>query len=264
MPNTYPWVLKEPINAFFFDCDGTLSLIEGINVLATMNGVAEKVHHITARCMGKTGMTPHDYRQRLDYVQPTLKQINELAKQYKQHVAQGAFELIQLLHLLNKKVYIISAGIKTSVAIFAQTLRIPASHVLAVDVYFNECGHYQGFDEQSNMTQGNGKTVEISSILEPGEHSLLVGDGVSDWEAQNTVTRFIGFAGLNPKDWVKNHSQFYITNTSFYPIIPLSLTVDELKQLPPQYYAYYERGLKEIENSMVLIKEDKHVHNSSS
>lgn len=264
MPNTYPWVLKEPINAFFFDCDGTLSLIEGINVLATMNGVAERVHHITARCMGQTGMTPHDYRQRLDYVQPTLQQINELAKQYKQHIAPGAFELIQLLHLLNKKVYIISAGIKTSITIFAQTLRIPASHVLAVDVYFNECGHYQGFDEQSNMTQGNGKTVEISSILEPGEHSLLVGDGVSDWEAQNTVTRFIGFAGLNPKDWVKNHSQFYITNTSFYPIIPLSLTVDELKQLPPQYYAYYERELKEIENSMVLIKEDKHVHNSSS
>ncbi|KTD53696.1 phosphoserine phosphatase [Legionella santicrucis] len=264
MQNIYPWTLKEPIDAFFFDCDGTLSLIEGINVLATINGVAEKVHHITARCMGQTGMTLHDYRQRLDYVQPTLKQIHELAKQYKQHVAPGAFELIQLLHHLNKKVYIISAGIKTSVDLFAQTLGIPTSHVLAIDVYFNECGNYQGFDEQSNMTQGNGKTVEISSILKPGEHSLLVGDGVSDWETQNTVTRFIGFAGLNPKAWVKNHSKFYITNTSFYPVIPLSLTLGELKQLPPQYYAYYERGLKEIENSIVLIKEDKHVHNSSS
>lgn len=264
MKNTYLWALKEPIDTFFFDCDGTLSLIEGINVLATMNGVVEKVRQITERCMGKTGMTPHDYRQRLDYVQPTLKQVEELAISYKQHIAPGAFELIQLLHHLNKEVHIISAGIKTAVDLFAQTLGIPASNVHAVDVYFNEQGNYQGFDEQNNMTQRNGKAVEISSVLKAGEYSLLVGDGVTDWEAQSTVTRFIGFAGLNPKEWVKNHSKFYITNTSFYPIIPLGLTVNELKQLPPQYYAYYEKGLADIECSVVLIKENNHVHNSSS
>lgn len=264
MGNRNPWALNTPIDTFFFDCDGTLSLIEGINVLATMNGVAEQVHQITERCMGKTGMTPNDYHLRLAYVQPTQKQVNELAECYKQHIAPGARELIQLLHHLNKKIYIISAGIKMAVVPLAQALGIPSSNVLAVDVYFDEQGNYQGFDEQSNMIQGNGKTVEIASILKPDERSLLVGDGVSDWEARETVTRFIGFAGLSPKGWVKNHSDFYITTTSFYPIIPLGLSHDELEQLPSKYYAYYEQGITDIYNSVVLIKGDDHVHHSNS
>ncbi|KTC78849.1 HAD-IB family phosphatase [Legionella cherrii] len=264
MDNRNPWALNVPIDAFFFDCDGTLSLIEGINVLATMNGVAKEVHQITARCMGKTGMTLDDYRQRLTYVQPTKKQVEELAECYKRHTAPGAQDLIQLLLRLHKKIYIISAGIKAAVVPFAQTLGIPPSHVLAVDVYFDEKGNYQGFDEQSNMTQGNGKTVEIASVLKPGEHSLLVGDGVSDWEARETVTRFIGFAGLSPKEWVKKHSNFYICSTSFYPIIPLGLTQNELNQLSSQDYAYYEKGLTDIYNSVVLIKGNDHVYYSGS
>ncbi|MCE0722929.1 MULTISPECIES: HAD-IB family phosphatase [Legionella] len=264
MQNTNPWALELPIDTFFFDCDGTLSLIEGINELATMNGVAQQVHEITERCMGQTGMTPNDYQQRLSYVQPTREQIEELAERYKRNIAPGAQELFQLLHHFNKKIYIISAGIKMAVVPFAEDLRVPSSNVLAVEVYFDKQGNYQDFDRQSNMTQGNGKTLEIASILKPGERSLLIGDGVSDWEARETVTRFIGFAGLNPKEWVKNHSDFYITNTSFYSIIPLGLTQDELKQLPSQYYAYYEQGLAEIYNSIVLIKGDAHVHHSNS
>ncbi|QMT59477.1 HAD-IB family phosphatase [Legionella sp. PC997] len=264
MHNQNSWALKAPIDTFFFDCDGTLSLIEGINVLATSNGVGEQVHQITARCMGQTGMTPSDYRQRLEYVQPTRKQIEELAKHYRQHIAPGAQELIQLLQRLNKKIYIISAGIKLAVVQFAKTLGIPASNVLAVEVYFDKQGNYEGFDGQSNMTKGNGKTVEIASVLKSEERSLLVGDGVSDWEARQIVTRFIGFSGLNPKEWVKNHSDLYISTTSFYPIIPLGLTQDELNELPPQYYAYYEQGLTEIYNSSVLIKGDTHVYHSNS
>ncbi|KTD42202.1 HAD-IB family phosphatase [Legionella parisiensis] len=264
MQNRNTWALNLPIDTFFFDCDGTLSLIEGINELATMNGVAQQVHQITERCMGHTGMTPDDYYQRLAYVQPAREQIEELAERYKRSIAPGALELFQLLHHLNKKIYIISAGIKMAVVPFAQHLGVPPTHVLAVEVYFDEQGNYKEFDRQSNMTQGNGKTMEIASILKPGERSLLVGDGVSDWEARNAVTRFIGFSGLNPKEWVKNNSDFYITNTSFYPIIPLGLTQDELKQLPSQYYAYYEQGLTEICNSFVLIKGDTHVHHSNS
>ena len=258
------WVLKEPIDTFFFDCDGTLSLIEGINLLATMNGVAGKVHQITERCMGITGMTLSDYRQRLNYVQPTINQIDELSKSYQSNLAPGAYELIQVLQHLNKKIYIISAGIKKAVNQFAQNLGIPSSNVLAVEVYFDEQGRYQGFDEQSNMTQGNGKTIEIASVLKPSERSLLVGDGVSDWEARERVTRFIGFAGINPKEWVKIHSDFYIKNPSFYPIIPLGLSSEEIAQLSSQDYNYYEQGLREISHSVVLIKENNHVHYSGS
>ena len=38
------WQLDHPINAIVFDCDGTLSIIEGIDELARNNGVGDAVH----------------------------------------------------------------------------------------------------------------------------------------------------------------------------------------------------------------------------
>ena len=259
MPNANFWSVKEPIDTFFFDCDGTLSLIEGIDVLATTNGVAQKVHGITERCMSTTGINLNAYRERLDYVQPTLSQLHELAALYAAHRSPGVYETIQLLHRLNKEVYVLSGGIKEAVSQFAQTLGIPASHVLAVDVYFDEEGKYIGFNEQSNLAKPNGKAIEIASILKSGERSVLIGDGVSDWEAQETVTRFIGFAGCHAKEKVRKNAEFFITNTSFFPLIPLGLTQEESMQLSPTDYAYYEQGLTDIQNSVVLMRDHDHV-----
>ena len=42
--------LADPVDAIVFDCDGTLSLIEGIAVLAHANGVGEHVRELTERC----------------------------------------------------------------------------------------------------------------------------------------------------------------------------------------------------------------------
>ncbi|MFA6303824.1 MAG: HAD-IB family phosphatase [Legionella sp.] len=253
------WVLKEPIEYFFFDCDSTLSLMEGIDVLATMNQVEAKVHAITERCMSKTGLTVHDYKQRLNYVKPTRDQIKQLAQLYEVYCAPGARETIQVLHDLGKKVFIISGGIKESIIPFAQKLGITADRVLAVDVYFDEKGAYQGFDEQSNLVQANGKALEIAAHHNYQEHSLLVGDGISDWEARKTVTRFVGYAGLQAKEFVQNHSQFYITNANLYPILPLGLTDEESTQLVGEHFAYYLDGLSEIQNDLVLIREPEDV-----
>lgn len=247
--------LKLPIDTFFFDCDSTLSLIEGIDVLATMNGVYEQVHMITDRCMSTTGLNLNDYRDRLSYVQPTKKQIAELAQQYSAHCAPGARETIQLLHSLKKNVYIISAGIKSAIDLFAPTLEIPAQNVLAVELFFDEQGDYIGFNEQNILVQPNGKSQQITSMLKPTERSLLMGDGMSDWEARTAVTRFVGYGGLKSKDWVKEHSDFFIKTTSFYPLIPLSLTEEEYKSLNMKNKAIYNLGLEEINMDSVLIKE---------
>lgn len=253
------WRLNVPIDVFFFDCDSTLSLIEGIDVLAASKGVHHQVQQITNRCMGQTGLSLADYRTRLSLVQPSRKQIEELVAQYNAHIAPGAFEVIQFLHAMNKQVYIISAGIKAAVSGFAMTLGIPDSQVLAVDVYFDESGHYEGFDEQSPLVTAYGKTRAIDSLLKSGERSVLVGDGMSDWEARPAVTRFIGYAGLKAKEWVARHSNFYINNPSLYSVLPLSLTVEEARQLKHPFDTYYEQGMTEIDNSLVLIREHDHV-----
>ena len=98
-----------------------------------------------------------------------------------------------------------------------------------------------------------GKNKQILKLLKNNETSLLIGDGMSDWEARTVVTRFVGFSGLNPKKWVQTHSDFFIANTSFYPIINLGLTLEEQMSLAPENQYYYEQGLADIQNGHVLM-----------
>lgn len=253
------WQLKEPIDTFFFDCDSTLSLIEGIDVLATMNGVGKDVHAITKRCMSTTGLSLEVYRQRLDLVQPNVHQINQLAALYSENCATGVKETLQVLQRLNKKIYILSAGLKLAVEQFAQTIGLTPSQVVAVEVYFDDGGHYIGFDERSSLVQPKGKATKIESILKPNERALLIGDGISDWEASDSVTRFVGFAGREGKEWLRTHSEFYLTNAHFWGLLPLSLTTEEVLQLTSNEVTYYLKGLEEIKQTHVLMRGNHYV-----
>lgn len=257
--NITAWQPQTIIDYFFFDFDGTLTSLEGIDVLAQMNGVAEKVQEITRRCMEQTGLTLEDYRARLDYTQPTKAQIQVLAAEYLEAQTPGAEAVIKLLLRLNKKIHILSGGIRESILPFATHVGIPWVQVLAVDVYFDEHGYYRGFDEQSFLAQAKGKAQAILDITPTSAHSLLIGDGMNDWEAQAAVTRFIGYGGKTPKPWVKAHAPFFINDEALYPLLPLSLTQAETEQLTAAERVLYDLGLAAIADKLVLIQESQYV-----
>src|SRR5579863_8854630 len=79
---TNPWQLQTPLEAIIFDCDGTLSRIEGIDELARRNGAGEKVRDLTEEAMGKTGLNLCLYKKRLDLVKPTQEQVISLGMEY--------------------------------------------------------------------------------------------------------------------------------------------------------------------------------------
>lgn len=253
--NSRSWMLETPIDVFFFDCDSTLSLIEGIDYLAGLNGVGKEVEEITHRCMAETGLSRADYKKRLDLVKPTQLQIKQLAATYCTHLAPGAVEVISALHSLGKKIYIISAGIKSAILPLAVQLDISSDRVLAVDVFFNEDGSYARFDEHSELIQANGKSILITNVLKEGERSLLLGDGYSDWEVQSTVTRFVGYAGLCPKVWVREHSDFYIASVSMLSLLALGLTDEEQMNLKMEFRVSYEQGLADIKQGLIHKEE---------
>lgn len=253
--NTEAWQPQTIIDHFFFDFDGTLTSLEGIDVLAQMNGVAEKVQEITRWCMEQTGLTLEDYRARLVYTQPTKAQIQLLAAEYLKAQNPGAEAVVKLLLRLNKKVYILSGGIRESILPFATRVGIPLAQVLAVDVYFDEHGSYRGFDEQSYLAQAKGKAQAILDLAPASANSLLIGDGMSDWEARAAVTRFIGYGGKHPKAWIKAHAPFFINGEELYSLLPLGLTQAESTQLTGAEAVHYDLGLAAIKNKVVLIQE---------
>lgn len=253
MPDTYPWQLTQALDVFFFDCDSTLSLMEGIDVLAGMNNVSNPVRQITERCMERTGMRPEDYRARLDLVRPSQTQVAQLARHYGQHVTPGVVDCVHVLHQCGKTVYVISAGIRSAVSRFAAMLGIDDDKVIAVDVFFDDNGDYQGFDEKSPMVQSNGKSTAIASLLADGQRAMLVGDGMSDWEAHEVVTRFVGYGGLHAREEVRRRADFFINGPAFYSVLPLGLTADEAQALGDCSRVAYRMGLNDMLQGKVLI-----------
>ena len=258
------WMPESPLDVFFLDWDSTLTTIEGIDFLASMNGVGTQVQSITQKCMAKTGLSKADYSKRLDLIKPGKAQIEQLALGYITHLTPGVRDTIQLLHSIGKKIYILSGGIKSAIMPLAEELGIAPAHVLAVDLYFNDAGQYEGFNELSDLIQPHGKNRQIEKVLKANERSLLCGDGFSDWEAKTAVTRFVGYAGVSPKAWVQEHSEFYINHINIVSLLALSLTKAEQINLKGKHKISYEQGLADIKKGLVLIKEHDNVYHTNS
>lgn len=240
------WQPQFPINAVVFDCDGTLSSIEGIDVLAEHNGVGSQVTVLTAEAMGRSGMNIDIYRQRLNLVNPTRDQLQALGHEYYANRVEDSEEVIQVLNRLNKAVYVISAGLFPSVKLFSDFLQIPDNNIFAVDIYFNEDGSYRDFDRQSPLVTLKGKRVMVSKIKEKHTHILYTGDGLNDYETYDLATRYVGYGGVFYRQNIADLCEYYISSLSLSPLLPLLLTLSEYESLTLKEKNLYDKGLAAI------------------
>lgn len=238
--------LLEPIDAVVFDCDGTLSQIEGIDELAK-KGVGDEVKRMTALAMAKTGLSPELYQQRLSLVQPSYSQLVALATEYFAATSEDAFQVITLLRRLNKAVFIISAGLNPSVTLFGQQLTVPAEHIYAVDVIFNEKKHYLSFDEHSPLVHKNGKREVINQIKQRYPRLVFIGDGINDLEASDLAVRFIGYGGAYYRENIAEQCEFYLRHASLASLLPLALTELEYQKLSASEQKLMIKGIQLLE-----------------
>lgn len=240
---TKHWQLEHPIDAITFDCDSTLSAIEGIDELAKCNGVAAAVQHMTDLAMNETGLNAQLYANRLALVKPTHTQVKHLGEQYYLQRSLDAVEIIQCLHRLNKAIYILSAGIQQSLQIFAKKLGIPDQNVFGVNLYFDNQGHYEGFDHQSPLVTQAGKKIIASEITKKYPGIIHIGDGLNDFSIHEIAIRFIGYGGFAYREKVAQFSDFYLRNESMAAMLPLCLTAAEVKKLNPTEQQLYQKGI---------------------
>lgn len=245
------WQIKTPVSAIAFDCDGTLSTIEGIDELAKNKGNTSEVKALTEQAMAKTGITPELYRKRLDLVLPTQDEIIAMGHQYYQHKVPDIEPVIAILLRLQKSIYVVSAGILPAVTIFAERLHIPIQHVFAVNVTFDQQGQLIDYDQSSPLVHNDGKAVIITQLKKHHQNMMYVGDGLNDLSVRDQVTRFIGYGGSFYRKNIAEKCEFYITISSMAPLLPLVLTQDESYLLSPQEKLIYEKGLQAIENGEV-------------
>jgi len=238
------WLLKTPIDALSFDCDGTLSAIEGIDELAVMNGVGPAVQKLTEEAMAKTGLNEALYQYRLNLVKPTQDQTLALAQQYFSHKVPDLLEVIQLLQSLKKELYIISAGLYPSVFRFAQLLNIPGENVFSVNINFDSEGHYVDFDHSSPLITDEGKNTIGAELKKKHPRIIHVGDGLNDYSIKEQVVRFIGYGGVFYRERIAALCEYYVKPPSMASILPLCLTQQEAQQLTVSQRALYQKGLE--------------------
>jgi phosphoserine phosphatase len=251
---TSNWQMQIPTDAIVFDCDGTLTAVEGIDELAKSNGVLATVKTLTETAMAKTGLNPDIYQQRLQLVKPSMQQVINLGNDYFNRRIPDARFLIQLLKRLNKDIFLISAGLNPAVSLFGEKMEIKRENIYAVNANFDAEGHYIDFDHGSPLIYNHGKREIIEKLKSQYKNIILVGDGLNDYSAQDLVSRFIGYGGVFYRTEIANLCHYYIYTLSLASILPLILTKVELKALVPAEKNLYQKGLNAIEYGLVKMQ----------
>ncbi len=102
--------ILEHFDLVFFDCDSTLSAIEGIDELARHKGKEWRVGVLTEKAMNGDLDLAEVYGKRLQAIRPTRGQLNAIAERYWETLVPDAEAVIAALRLLGKQVFIVSGG----------------------------------------------------------------------------------------------------------------------------------------------------------
>src|SRR5690606_4012470 len=138
--------LHTPMPAYatvVFDCDSTLSDIEGIDVLAADH--REAVARLTDAAMQGELPLEEVYGRRLALVRPDRARIEALAREYVDRLVPDAREVVAALLANGVEVRVVSGGLLPAVRAVARELGIADEMVAAVDLRFDADGAYAGF-----------------------------------------------------------------------------------------------------------------------
>ncbi|HEX7048667.1 MAG TPA: HAD-IB family phosphatase [Longimicrobiales bacterium] len=205
-----------------FDCDSTLSTVEGIEELAAAHRA--EVAALTEAAM--RGVIPLEevYAQRLAAARPSRARVEALGRRYIETLVADARETVAVLLAERIDVRILSGGLAPAVLMLARALAIPEDRVAAVDVRFDDAGEYAGYDAGSPLAYAGGKRVVIErwapELVRP---IMMVGDGATDLETRPVVDLFVAFAGVIERPAVTAAAEIVVRSPSLAPILPLAL-----------------------------------------
>jgi phosphoserine phosphatase len=259
----------------FFDCDSTLSRIEGIDELARMRGVAEQIARLTRQAMNGEIDLEEVYAERLRLLTPTRGEMRALARRYSETLVEDARELLAALLFLQREIFVVSGGLAPPVESFGRWLGLPAGHIRAVDLHFDQLvGAWWEYSpgrkgeqeerylthEDSPLAESRGKTAIIGELLAElgGGRSLLVGDGVSDLEARAAVDLFVGFGGVIFREQVAREADVYVTCPTLAPLLPIAATPAAYRRCRgTRHQGLFDKGLSLLATDAVAFRNRK-------
>ena len=217
-----------------FDCDATLSAVEGIDSLAVDDDTRTEIAALTDAAMSGDASLNDVYAERLSALQPSRDAVRNVRDTYRRTAVEGAGEVIATLRELGHEVYVVSGGLAEPVREFAVHLGIAPENVYAVEAIHDQLsgrwwGGGAGSGQQysghvsSELTTDDGKAAVVGRILSGSQGgSMMVGDGLTDLAARRVVDIFVGFGGVSSRPVVAEAADVYIAADSLYAVLPLA------------------------------------------
>lgn len=259
----------------FFDCDSTLSTIEGIDELARQKGKFDIVKQMTDAAMEGEVHLQSVYDRRLELLCPTRAEIRALEKLYRQTLVPDTQQVIQALLYAGKELFIISGGLLAAVQPFGEWLGIPRQNVRAVDVRYNRLsGQWWDYQQdqwgpppdeeyldpkETPLIESQGKADVVVELLNGRQgRSMLIGDGISDLAAGPAVNLVVGFGGVVTRPKVAKEAKIFIKAQSLAPIVPLALSKSEQERLQDTVHQnILQKGRFLIETKKVVFRSNQ-------
>lgn len=243
----------------FFDCDSTLSTIEGIDELARLKGKEWRVSVLTDKAMNGDLDLAQVYGKRLQAIRPTRGQLKAIEELYWEHLVPDAEAVLSALHYLGKEVFIISGGLAEPVRGFGKRLGVPPENIRAVELEYNQLAGdwWQYYEPQTQYTHtyldyqvgpltiSSGKPTMVRELAagRPGR-KLMVGDGMSDLVTRTEVDLFVGFGGVVARAKVRENAEAFIESPSLAPILPVAAgPVGRQRLKGTAHEAVFEKGI---------------------
>ena len=221
----------------FFDCDSTLSSIEGIDELARFKGKEGRVGLLTNKAMDGELDLAEIYGKRLRAIKPTRAQLKAVEERYWETMVEDAHDVIAALQDLGKQVFIISGGLIDAVRGFGRRLGVQPERIRAVELEYNELsGRWWDYHEpqaqhaktyldysEGPLTVSSGKARIVSEMAGdmPGRR-MMIGDGSSDLAARSAVDLLVGYGGVVSRQSVKAEADIFVQSSSLAAILPLA------------------------------------------
>jgi phosphoserine phosphatase len=253
-----------------FDCDSTLSAVEGIDELATLKGQTEHIAGLTRRAMDGELALEEVYAERLDLLRPTRAELVQVGRIYRRRLVPQAAEVVAALQTAGVEVFIVSGGLKAAVLDLAAFLKIPARNVFAVEVeldqfqgkwwdYFRH--RYSGNPDErylafapTPLAESDGK-IKVVRELSDNKRVLMVGDGSTDLATRSTATLFAGFGGVARRAAVVEGAEVFIEGPGLEAIVPLALSRSKGQKLHgTPFEPVLRAGCAAIADGRVLFK----------
>lgn len=221
----------------FFDCDSTLSAIEGIDELARFKGKEWRVGVLTDKAMNGDLDLSEVYGKRLQAIRPTRGELKAVEERYWETLVPDAEAVINALRALGKQIFIVSGGLAEPVRGFGKRLGVPPENIRAVELEYNELSgqwwqyyhpqtqHRQTYLDYNEgpLTVSSGKPAIIQALA-AGKHGrrLMVGDGASDLATRPVVDLFVGFGGVVSREKVQKGADIFVSINSLAPLLAIA------------------------------------------